>query len=70
MLTYSHLGFKNIVLYLMTNMGTPNDVIHQEVNVDNIGRNLYHQLCYKGNYDCLVSILNIERVYMKKTLFD
>ena len=24
----SYLGFKNIVLYLMTNLGTPSDVIH------------------------------------------
>lgn len=51
-------------------MGTPSEVIHHEVNVDNEGRNMYHMLCYRGNYECLVSILNIERVYMKKTLFD
>ena len=25
---FSYLGFKNIVLYLMTNLGTPSDVIH------------------------------------------
>jgi hypothetical protein len=54
----------------MTNMGTPSEVIHHEVNVDNEGRNMYHILGYRGNYECLVSILNIERVYMKKTLFD
>ncbi len=54
----------------MTNMGTPSEVIHHEVNVNNEGRNMYHILCYRGNYECLVSILNIERVYMKKTLFD
>ncbi len=54
----------------MTNLGTPSDVVHQEVNVDNQGRNMYHMMCYKGNYECLISVLNIERVYMKKTLFD
>ena len=54
----------------MTNLGTPSDVIHREVNVDNEGRHLYHYLLFKGNYDCLISILNIERVYLKKTLFD
>jgi len=64
------LGFKNIFLYLLTNLGTPSDVIHQEINVDNQGRNMYHFMCYKGNYDCLIALLNIERVYMKKTLFD
>ncbi len=66
----SYLGFKNIVLYLMTNLGTPSDVIHQELNQDNMGRHLFHLLCYKGNYECLIQILNIERVYLKKTLFD
>jgi hypothetical protein len=66
----SYLGFKNIVLYLMTNMGTPSDVVHQEINVDNEGRNMYHTLCYRGNYECVIAILNIERVFLKKTLFD
>jgi hypothetical protein len=54
----------------MTNLGTPSDVIHQELNVDNAGRNLFHLLCYRGNYESLTQILNIERVYLKKTLFD
>ena len=31
---------------------------------------MYHLMCYRGNYDCMISILNIERVYMKKMLFD
>ena len=38
--------------------------------MDNGGRNLYHLLCYKGNFESLTQILNIERVYLKKTLFD
>jgi len=67
---YSYLGFKNIVLYLMTNIGTPSDVIHQELNVDNSGRNMFHLLCYKGNYESLIMVLNIERVYLRKTLTD
>jgi hypothetical protein len=66
----SFLGFKNVFLYLLTNLGTPAEVIHHEVNVDNQGRNMYHFMCYKGNYECLISVLNIERVYLKKTLFD
>mmetsp|Transcript_33641 Transcript_33641/g.51884 ORF Transcript_33641/g.51884 Transcript_33641/m.51884 type:complete len:138 (+) Transcript_33641:67-480(+) len=64
------LGFKNIALYLIMKMGTPQDVIHQEINVDNEGRNCYHSLCFKGNFDCMIALLNIERVYLKKTLFD
>ena len=66
----AYLGFKNIALYLVQKMGTPSDVIHQEINVDNQGRNAYHYMCYKGNFDCLISLLNIERIYLKKTLFD
>lgn len=54
----------------MTNLGTPSDVIHQELNVCNAGRTMFHLLAYKGNYECLIQILNIERVYLKKTLFD
>lgn len=31
---------------------------------------MYHTLCYRGNYECVIAILNIERVFLKKTLFD
>ena len=65
-----YLGFKNVVLYLVTKLGTPQDVIHQEINLDNDGRNLYHMICYRGHVDCMTALLNIERVYLKKTLFD
>lgn len=51
-------------------MGAPEDVIKQEINIDNMGRNCYHNMCYKGNYDVMVVLLNIERVYLKKMLFD
>lgn len=65
-----YLGFKNISLYLVTKMGTPQDIIHQELNVDNQGRNAFHAVLYRGNYDVLIQLLNIERVYLKKTLYD
>ena len=45
-------------------------MIKQEINVDNNGQNCYHAICYKGNFDCMIALLNIERVYLKKTLFD
>jgi len=54
----------------VTKAGTPQDVIHQEINVDDLGRNVFHSILAKGNYDCLIALLNIERVYLKKTLFD
>lgn len=40
-------------------MGTPSEVIHTELNIDNDGRSLYHLSLYRGNYECLISILNI-----------
>lgn len=67
---HSLLGFKNIALYLTLQMGSPATVIHQDINVDREQRNCYHMMCYKGNVDCLVAMLNIERVYLKKILFD
>ena len=54
----------------MTNVGTPPEVIHNEINVCNQARSMYHLMAYKGNYECLIQVLNIERVYLKKTLFD
>jgi hypothetical protein len=66
----SYLGFKNIIMYLIGKMGTPQDVIHQEINVDNSGKNCYHSICYRGNFDCAIALMNIERVYLKKTLYD
>ena len=64
------LGFKNIALYLISKMGNPQDVITQEINLDKNQRNAYHYMCYRGNIDCLTAVLNLERVYLKKTLFD
>ena len=54
----------------MSKMGTPQDVIMQEVNIDNDGRNMYHNMLFRGHFECLVSILSLERTYLKKTLFD
>ena len=51
-------------------MGTPTDYVHQELNVDNQGRNCFHSILFKGNYDVAIQLLNIERVYLKKILYD
>ena len=40
------------------------------MNVDNEGRNCYHSLCYRGNYEVVTTLLNIERSYLKKTLME
>jgi len=54
----------------MTNLGTPAEVIRHQHNIDNDDRNMFHLMCYKGSYECLITVLNIERTYLKKTLFD
>jgi ankyrin repeat protein len=63
-------GYKNVALYLVQKMGTPADVVHQELNIDNSGRNCFHAIGFKGNFDCAVALLNLERAYLKKTLYD
>jgi hypothetical protein len=64
------LGYKNVLLYLMTNLGTPVEVVNRSLNVDNEGRNMYHLMCYKGNYESVICALNLERAYLKKILYD
>ena len=64
------MGYPNTALYLITKMGPPDYVIQTEINLDRDNRNAYHSMCYKGNFDALIMFLNIERVYMKKCLFD
>ena len=65
-----HLGFKNIVLYLVTKQGSPGDYLVQEFNVDNLGRNCFHGICYRGNFEVATTLLNIERAYLKKILLE
>jgi hypothetical protein len=64
------LDFKNILLYLMTKIGTPREFIESEMNVDGQGRHLYHTMMYRGNFEALVIALNYERVCLKKVIFD
>lgn len=65
-----YLGFRNIAIYLMSKLGSPQAVISQEINVDLERRTPYHSICYKGHYDTMVCLLNLERVYLKKILYD
>lgn len=67
---YSYLGYQNIAVYLKLMMGTPSDMIHHTVNVDNTGLNCYHTLCYRGNVECLTALLCFERMCLKKVMYD
>ena len=64
------MGYQNIAVYLSLKMGTPSDMIFHELNIDNNGLSAYHILSYKGNYDCLVSLLCYERMCLKKVMYD
>ena len=54
----------------MSKMGAPEDIISQELNVDKDNRNMYHHMLFRGNFECLVAVMCLERTYMKKTLYD
>lgn len=42
----SFLGFKNVLLYLLTNVGTPIEFVNQTFNVDLQGRNMFHLMLF------------------------
>jgi hypothetical protein len=59
-----------VLVYLMTHLGGPVEVVNRQHNLDNEGKSLFHILCYRGHFDCLVGVLNLERCYLKKILYD
>lgn len=63
-------NFKNVALYLLTKYGSPRQIIESSLNVDEQGRNAYHTMLFLGNYDVLVTLLNYERVCLRKVIFD
>ena len=66
----AYFNFKNIALFLAVKSGTPAEYMQQELNIDKEGRTCYHTLCYRGNYEMLVTLLNYERVCLKKVIAD
>ena len=64
------LNYKNVIMYLLTKLGDPKQYVDMSLNVDEEGRHCYHTMLYKGNYDVLITMMNYERVCVKKTIFD
>jgi hypothetical protein len=54
----------------LTKYGTPRQVIDTTLNVDEAGRNAYHTMLFLGNYDVLATLLNYERVCLRKVILD
>lgn len=65
-----YLNFKNVIMYLLTKYGKPQQLLKTPLNVDEQGRNAYHIMLYKGNYDALVTMMNYERACLRKDVFD
>ena len=63
-------NYKNVVIYLLTKLGDPKIYVDMALNVDEMGRHASHTLLYRGNYDVLVTMMNYERVCLKKVIFD
>ena len=59
-----------MALYLAVKSGNPSEYMSQELNVDKDGRSYYHTLAYRGNYETLITLLNYERVCLKKVISD
>jgi len=58
----AYLGYHNIVLYLLSLGSNPADV-------DKKGRNTFHTIAYRGDYDCAVIILNYLRYVEMRQLY-
>ncbi len=58
----AYLGFRNIALYLLSLGANP-------AQTDNRGRNTFHTIAYRGDYDSAVIALNYQRYQDMKQLY-
>lgn len=66
------MNYKNITIYLLTKLGPAKSYIEYELNKDKDKKGLtsFHYMCFKGNQECLTTVLNYERECLKKYFSD
>lgn len=60
------MNFKNITVFLLTKMGSAQTFVETPFNLDKDKRSCFHYMLFKGNAECLATVLNYERECLKK----